>query len=731
MRALALVAAAVLALLIAPSSSSAAVTAGDTGWVWANPLPQGDDVEAIAFTGAHGIAVGAHGLILRTEDGGASWVAASSGTEATLTEVALPDADTVYAGGGCVLRRSTDGGKTFTRVRFTARESKCPSRLGQIAFPTPLVGYLVLTDGRVLRTANGGRSFTRRSSLNIGSSVDQGGPPDVAFPRENTGLVSTGLFLPAFLRTVDGGQTWTSITPRGTDTFPSIYGVRSVKFVTPTLGYAVANQGTTRLAKTEDGGLTWTPLPLTGADNFVPAGIDCGDAGACAIFGASGALDSVVNRLTWTADGGLTGTTIMPGAVFNGIAFSSPTRVVGAGDGGVMLASGNAGRSFERIGGVLPGEFTGLRRAGTNTVLAFARDGTLARSTDRGLSWRAIGSAPLGGLLDLSFVSDTDGYILARGGALQRTDDSGASWSVLSGEIPGARAILATGLDTLLVGTADGVQRSTDGGNTFTSAAGARGRVVALDRAGKALIAYGPRALFLSSDGGARWRALRRPPGGPIGSADFVSARRGFVVRGDGEALTTGSGGRTWKPLLGAGRDDVSGVSFGDPRHGYLTLGDEPSLGGVLRTSDGGRTWRPQVITHSELAQTVALGKRGGVALTAEHGGLFATASGGDAGRASRLGLRLLSWTREGRRAVVAVGGRLKPAPAGAGVAVTARIGGTWVRKFARVAADGRYRTTWRLRRRTVFVAQWRGAAGVQGDGTAPLAVRVGGRRHR
>jgi hypothetical protein len=64
-------------------------------------------------------------------------------------------------------------------------------------------------------------------------------------------------------------------------------------------------------------------------------------------------------------------------------------------------------------------------------------------------------------------------------------------------------------------------------------------------------------------------------------------------------------------------------------------------------------------------------------------------------------------------------------------VAVTAHIGGTWIRKFARVDAEGRHRTGWRLRRGTSFVARYRGGGGVQADGSTPLRVRVGGRRHR
>jgi photosystem II stability/assembly factor-like uncharacterized protein len=729
MRVLALTVSLLVATLALPASASAAVSAGGTGWVWANPLPQGGDLDAIAFSGARGIAAGAGGLILRTEDAGASWSAVASGTEADLAEVAIPDSNTVYVGGGCVLRRSTDGGATFTRVRFAVRESRCSSRLAQLAFPTPSLGYLVLTDGKVLRTINGGRSFARRASLNVGSSVPQGGAADAVFTSDNTGLISTGLNFPTFLRTEDGGQTWTPITPADGNGTPILARVRGVKFVTPLLGYAVSNGGPAQMAKTEDGGLTWTPLPLTGATG-IPRAIDCADANVCAILAAQ-VPDGAGDRVIWTSDGGATGTTITPASSLDALAFSSATRVVGVGDGGATLASDDAAHTFARIGGVLPGEFTGLRRAGANTVFAFATDGILARSTDRGLSWTAIGTAPLGGLVDLSFVSDTVGYILASGGALERTDDSGASWSVVGGQPTGARGLLATGVDTLLVAGSNGVQRSVDGGATFAASAGPRRPVRAFDHAGKALVAYGARNLLVSTDGGARWRALGRPGGDSIVSADFLSAKVGFVVRDDGEALSTTNGGRSWRLVVSAGRDDVTQVSFGDRRHGYLLLGSESDLGGVLRTSDGGRSWRPQVIGKRSLAQVVALGTSGGVTLSDGLGQLFATGTGGDVGARSRLTLRVLSKRRKAGRTIVTVGGRLRPAPAGAGVSVTARIGGSWIRKFAAVGANGRFRTTWKLRRGTVFVAQWRGSAGVQADGTVPLAVGLGGHRHR
>jgi hypothetical protein len=151
----------------------------------------------------------------------------------------------------------------------------------------------------------------------------------------------------------------------------------------------------------------------------------------------------------------------------------------------------------------------------------------------------------------------------------------------------------------------------------------------------------------------------------------------------------------------------------------------------VLRTSNGGRTWRPQVLSERPLAAVLALGANGGTALSARTGHLFATGTGGDAGASSALRLRVVSKRRVGRRTAVTIAGRLRPASAGAGVSVTARIGGKWVRKFVLTSAKGRFRTTWRLRTDTVFVAQWRGAPGLQAAGTPALRVRLSRHKRR
>src|SRR3981189_354735 len=107
------------ALAAVPGPANANVQVGSSGWLWGNPLPQGNTLRAMAFAGTTGYAVGDFGTLLKTTDAGDTWTGLPAGTFSNLTEVEAVDANTVVAGGGCVARLSTDGGQTFSRIAFT------------------------------------------------------------------------------------------------------------------------------------------------------------------------------------------------------------------------------------------------------------------------------------------------------------------------------------------------------------------------------------------------------------------------------------------------------------------------------------------------------------------------------------------------------------------------------------------------------------------------------------
>jgi photosystem II stability/assembly factor-like uncharacterized protein len=97
------------------SAATADVQVGASGWRWGNPLPQGNTLRSASFAGATGYAASDVGTLLKTDDGGATWVAKALGVPgvsyssircAGIRLCVLTTAD------GGALVRTTDGGDT-------------------------------------------------------------------------------------------------------------------------------------------------------------------------------------------------------------------------------------------------------------------------------------------------------------------------------------------------------------------------------------------------------------------------------------------------------------------------------------------------------------------------------------------------------------------------------------------------------------------------------------------
>ena len=152
--------------------------------------------------------------------------------------------------------------------------------------------------------------------------------------------------------------------------------------------------------------------------------------------------------------------------------------------------------------------------------------------------------------------------------------------------------------------------------------------------------------------------------------------------------------------------------------------------GFLLRTTDAGATWHPQFVVSTPIpANGIAAGRGGVDYLLGGDAGLLFSRRGGDAGRTSRLTLSARG--RVSRPATIAVTGRLSPARGNERVTVSMLPPGStrWQHQTVRVAANGAFTTSWRLRRGTTrLVAQWPGDFASTGDGSSVVSVRVGGR---
>jgi photosystem II stability/assembly factor-like uncharacterized protein len=705
--------------LALPVTASAAVGIGHSGWYWGNPLPQGNTLRAVELNGARGYAAGDFGTLLRTEDGGATWTGIATGLTADLNRVGVIDSDSLVVGGGCTLRRSDDAGASFRRLPFSASEARCSAPLAAFAFPSDSVGYLVLGDGTVLRTGDGGKTFARRTAVPGTSSA--GGPAkptDITFTAPDTGVAITGGSDGRVYRTTDGGGSWTLAASVA-------QGLTGLRFTDAVNGFAVGAANT--LLRTADGGASWSPRPLAGAPSSSLTGIRCTGSSTCLIATAEG------TRLLRTTDAGDTAASVSPSTskIF-AAALGSPTRAVAVGEGGATVVSDTAGMTFATIGESIPGPFRRLRAVSATTAYAAGADGRAARTTDGGASWTPFAVSTADDVVDLSFPTLATGFAIDSSGTALRTENAGASWLILNtGANIRPSALLALDAKRVLLVGPRGLRRSTTGGASFAAVRSRpvrRAQLAEFDRAGSAVLVFGEKVLAISRNGGAGWRRMRLPRGKRrLFDADFSSPRSGYVIMGrgscNGRLYVTRTGGRRWREITTTGTSDFCLATFGDARNGWLRADiDDPAGGGVLRTSDGGKSWHPQLLTRNGVADVVAAGRSSAFALI--DSSLFATATGGDQGSASTLTLRA-SKRRVRRRGLVKVGGRLRPPEGGERVVVAMRAGGRWTRKAVLVAANGTFTTTWRLRRSALFVAQWRGDDDRSGTGTGAVKVSV------
>jgi photosystem II stability/assembly factor-like uncharacterized protein len=730
---------------VAASPAGAAVQVSQSGWQWGNPTPQGNTVRAIDFSAGRGYAVGDDGTALRTDDGGATWTGLATGTSQDLTRVqaVTPDVVVVLGGDGCVVRRSDDGGRTFRKI-YVLAEIGCPDRVAAVTFVDATTGYLFLRDGNVLRTTDGGRTFSRGTAV-PGTAASAGGgpgvPADAIFTTPDAGIVFLNGGNTA-LRTTDAGASWTPEPDVEAGT------VERLRAVSPTTFYAF---GPETLLQSTDGGQTWRRRGA-GAGNHI-TGVSCATADLCLMSTSRG------DRLLRTENGGGTADAITAStAALYAAGFTSPTRAVAAGAGGATAVSDDAGRNFAPVGGDIAGSFQfGLRLGpGADIAYALGARGQIARTTDAGTTWRAINVATSADLRDTSFATVDRGFALDQRGTLFETQNGGESWAPIdTGTTSPPRAVITSG-DVVLLAGPRGVRRQAGGGG-FDLVGDRTARRLAIDRfdrAGSAIFAYGTTAIIRTTNRGRTWSRVLGPRTTRRGrrvsyrllDLEMTSPSNGYALDVSGRAWRTQSGGRRWSELPGVGTDSGLALAFGSATGGYLTLSGYAADRGasyVLRTSDGGRTWRPQRIATGAFPGTegvISPTSTRSYALTSTpaagrgvYRSLFTTGTGGDQGSASRLSIRSARrrLTRRQLRAAngrITVTGQLQGAQGGEQIVVSARTAGStgWNEQVVTAGANGgRFTASFRVRGTTQFVARWAGDSGRQGAGAQTLTVRV------
>ncbi len=223
-------------------------------------------------------AVGAKGVVVRTQDRGRSW-SATTVSNRDLTAVAFVDANRGLAVGqkGAVLQ-STDGGWTWQ-----SRTSGTTKDLAGVAWTDTSRAVAVGQSGTVLTSDDGGGTWRSRTS---GTGKDlaavTGGPSVLAVGQSGT-----------VLRSTDGGASWRASTAGSKD----LAGVA----VAGTRAVAVGTSGTVQ--GSTDTGLTWRSATSAAQDLTGAAAVD----GRFWVSGKRGTVLTSTDGATFTSRA--TGTT--------------------------------------------------------------------------------------------------------------------------------------------------------------------------------------------------------------------------------------------------------------------------------------------------------------------------------------------------------------------------------------------------------------------------------------
>jgi photosystem II stability/assembly factor-like uncharacterized protein len=538
-------------------------------WQWHNPLPEGNEFLDATFPDAmNGWIVGGNGSLLRTTDGGQTWMSQANILRTTpflgLSIVFLDGQTGVVSMNNGLMLRTTDAGFSWELLPRTAltlqKLRKAPDgslwgvgSLGaiarstdagshwermttgittvvyDIAFPDAQTAVAVCGGGTILRSTDGGQSWTTISApyqLDIST---------VEFRDARNGVA---LQKPKYLlRTTDGGATWT-------DTSFAVNELHDIRFADADHGWLVSNSAGS-VFRTTDGGASWEFIEVQQPRRVTFYAAYSTDPQHALLLGNGGAMFT-------TSDGGATWTqhgTAFTRQHLHGVTALDDSTAWVFGDGSAFFTN-DAGRSWQGSDTIsLPGFRYGYALS-EQRILGAGSQGQVMLSTDGGQNWATQVLSGLGQIEQIVFVDDLHGWLAGAHGTLARTTDAGTTWIELdAGVTHDFNAITAVSAQEAWV-------------------AGNEGRI------------------FHTSDGGVTWVEQNSTVNTHLQTIFFIDAQRGWAG-GQLALLKTIDGGATWTAVTGlAGIDVIYRIVFTDEDHGFFMLSRS-----VARTNDGGATF--------------------------------------------------------------------------------------------------------------------------------------------
>jgi len=617
----------ILLTLAFAGTASASVVTGDGTWQWTSPSVQGNTLEGVSFLDANtGWAVGAAGTVLKTTDGGTSWVAqipspnncagfSPYGSGCNLTGVNFVDANNGWVVGDYgTIWHTINGGSSWTAQ--TLSNPLNYTNLKNVNFFNTSNG-LAVGSGYSFGTVNGGSTWTQITGISSSNYNDQ--LASVRMIDANTAFAvgEQG----AVYKITQAGGVWTATQQALSGGTPiTSANLQSVYFTDANHGFAIGSiNNSGRLLRTVDGGVNWqlsSTVPVTGPWSVTVNGNDLvvtGPSGA--IYKRSAAtnwtdpLDTVASELTATNSNS---TSLIWAATFPG----SSTTGFAVGAGGTILKSTDSGSNWSPLAGVgNDKKFNGSSFISDTTGWMVASEHSIVKTADAGATWTSDNAGIPSGvnLKSVSFLNETTGYVVGTlSGAGKAYKYNSGTWSEITlpagvAQLWGIHMVDAT--HGWMVGFAGGgapsgvALKTTDGSNWAYDATGLATNIQlygvdATSTSNGWAVGQNTTTMkgVIARYSGGAWTVTEKSDSNTLISIDMVNASTGFIAGfangtggnfADGKAFKT-TDGSTFNPmtvnLVGVPLHSMLiAVSFVNANVGYMAGGE----GHVFKTVNG------------------------------------------------------------------------------------------------------------------------------------------------
>lgn len=287
------------------------------------------------------------------------------------------------------------------------------------------------------------------------------------------------------------------------------------------------------------------------------------------------------------------------------VAFANANVGYACAYGGFIFKTTDGGLTWTNVGDTTnyTADLIDIAVVDENIVYAAGKSGTLLKTTDGGASWTksdfAFGKDLDGGL---GFCNANIGVVAQDGndGQTWYTNDGGATWNeVLLTFPPGTNSsriydVCAGGDSTIVVVGYHYVKFvSQDGGKTYTQSGDytfeyERGITIDILDENTFFVAGTEGHVEKTTDGGATWTTIDAPSGRTPTFIDFIDVNTGYVFLYDGQWFKTTDGGASWTPILEWPNTSWWGIALPEDDKIVMT---SYSGGEMTMSTDGGMTW--------------------------------------------------------------------------------------------------------------------------------------------